>query len=134
MNKKYPREYSDEELEDLINQYASKSVDGIDNIPCFMKASLGLVELQGRQNGRIAWISLAISLLALIISAFALKYTVTQTKLTEIQSRPERINQARAINDAIERCKISPDLLDSGLFDVGTGKIASCQLVLKQYK
>ena len=57
-----------------------------------------------------------------------------QTSYTEIQSRSERILQTQAVQKAVEHCEQSPESPDSGLYDVSSGKLASCSVVLQKYK
>lgn len=86
---------------------------------------------EARKNaGHAFWLSI----IAIIISAVTLNVTIKQTNLTEIQSRSERIFQAKSIQDAIERCKESPELKESGLYYISNGKPASCSEVLQEYK
>ncbi len=69
-----------------------------------------------------------------LLAAAGLFFQVQQTKLAELQSTSERIGQARAIQDARERCKESPELQDSGLYHTDDGKSAPCSEVLQRYK
>lgn len=79
------------------------------------------------------------SSLALWFAGFSIFLTATglllqyrQNTLTEIQSIPEQISQARARNSAIEFCKSNPDALDSGLYYLdGSGRNAPCSKVLQ---
>jgi hypothetical protein len=73
MDKKFPREFSDNELKDKINSYGDFPIGHMGNealrsVAYYTKAMLGAVELQGRQNGRMAIGSLIIAILALIVS------------------------------------------------------------------
>ncbi len=132
--KSYPRNYSLKELGIEVDRYGDSSPNSHLGASYYARASLGLTELERRNNGWLGWLSLSTSILALVFSVVAVKYAAEQTRLTLIQSTSERINQARSVTRAIELCKSSPELLESGLFDVDTGESAPCSLVLKQYK
>ncbi len=67
-------------------------------------------------------------------SFIQIKLMVQQINYAEIQSRSERIQQTRSINSSIEFCEQSPESEESGLFEILSGKSASCKQVLKTYK
>lgn len=69
-----------------------------------------------------------------ILAVFQIWLALKQMEYTEIQSRSERILQAQAIQKAVRLCEQSPDLLESSLFEVSTGKPAPCSQVIQQYK
>ena len=56
---------------------------------------------EARKNAKNAFL---LSMIAIIISAITLWVTVKQTNYTELQSRADRILQARSIQSAIEFC------------------------------
>jgi hypothetical protein len=58
---------------------------------------------------------------------------IKQTNLVEEQSISERINQKRSIQEAIEFCNQNKESEESGLFEISTGKPASCEEVLSEY-
>ncbi len=131
----YPRGYSIKELEAEIDTYGNSSPNSHLGASYYARASLGLTELERRNNRWVGGISLLTSILALIFSILAVKYSAEQTKFAEIQSTSERINQARSINRALEFCKTAPpESTESGLFNIETGMPAQCSVVLKQYK
>lgn len=133
--KAYPRAYSDKELENLINKLGEMSPNNPGLAPAyFSKANLGLIELQGRQNGRIAYMSLFVAISALAVSFYGLRLTKIQVDYAQIQSIPTQINQARIKSQALEDCKQSPESKESGLYYVSTGKSTPCSEVLKTYK
>jgi hypothetical protein len=72
--------------------------------------------------------------LSIFLTAIGLFFTIKQTKLTEIQSTSERINQARSIQSAIEFCEQNPKAQESGLFEISSGKSTSCEQVIQIYK
>lgn len=74
------------------------------------------------------------AIISILTAVITLYMTKQQRDYTELQSRSERINQNRLINEAKESCKKSPDSKDSGLFNVSNGQSASCAEVLHQYK
>lgn len=129
----YPRSYSTKELEKEIDKYGEESPNSHLGPSYYARASLGLIELERRNAKWLGWSSLVVSIFALTFSIIAIRYAAEQTKLTEIQSRSERIQQARSINEAVKRCKESPELQESGLYGVETGQSATCSSVLKQY-
>ncbi len=132
--KSYPQGYSTEELEMEIDKYGNESPNSHLGSSYYARASLGLTELERRSTAKLGWWTLLISILALIFSILAVLYTAEQTRLTEIQSRSERINQNRATTEAKKRCEEFPELQDSGLRDIETGESAPCSEVLKIYK
>ena len=132
--KDYPRGYSDKELGDLIDRYGDLSVDNATFGPAyFSKATLGLIELHSRQNSRIAYLTLSVAAIALIVSIYAMKLTQQQTEYSAIQSIPEQIKQAQIREAAIERCKQSPELNESGLYNTKIGEAAPCSEVLRTF-
>ena len=73
--------------------------------------------------------------LSILLTAIGIFFQIKQTNLTEIQAVPEQINQARAKQGAIEFCKQNPNDPNSGLYFLdGSGKMATCQEILKVYK
>lgn len=130
----YPRGFSREQLEKEIDKYGSESPESHLGPSYYARASLGLTELERRSTTLLGWASFLVSVFALIFSISAVRYAAEQTKLAEVSSRSDRINQARSIKDALERCKTSPGSQDSGLFGVDTGQPAPCSAVLKEYK
>lgn len=73
--------------------------------------------------------------LSILLTAIGIFFQIKQTNLTEIQAVPEQINQARAKQGAIEFCKQNPNDPNSGLYLLdGSGKMATCQEILKVYK
>ena len=74
--------------------------------------------------------ALTIAIIGIFLTAIGMFLQLKQTKLAEIQSIPEQINQARNINTAKDFCKQNPDAKESGLFEVTTGKPASCNQVI----
>lgn len=73
--------------------------------------------------------------LSILLTAVGIFFSIKQTQLTEIQTIPEQINQARSKQNALEFCKQIPDDLNSGLYLLdGSGKMATCPEVLKVYK
>lgn len=134
MPQKYPVDFNIKDLKDKIIEYADHPIEGsILSIAKFTKAMIGLIELQGRENKKITKWTLGIASLALIVSMYGTWLTSRQTEYAAIQSIPERINQARAITKAVERCRQSPELKDSGLFEIPSGKPAPCSQVLQIY-
>jgi len=73
--------------------------------------------------------------LSIFLTAIGLFFSVKQTRLAEIQTIPEQINQARSKQNAIEFCKQNPNDPNSGVYLLdGSGKMASCSEILKIYK
>ncbi|MFA6269783.1 MAG: hypothetical protein WC657_01070 [Candidatus Paceibacterota bacterium] len=73
---------------------------------------------------------LLFAVITTVLTVFTFYLNKQQVYYTEVQSRSERIIQARQELEAIERCKQSPELEDSGLYDTSSGKPASCKEVL----
>lgn len=71
--------------------------------------------------------------ISLLLAAIGLFFIIKQTNLAEMQSISERINQARGVQSAVEFCKQNPDSQDSGLYEISTGKPASCTQVVRNY-
>ena len=85
----FPRSYSTQNLKDEVDRLGNMSPNNPMLGPgYFAKASLGLIELQGRENRKIARVTLGIALLALSVSAYA-------AWLTKIQTRPVLDEYAR---------------------------------------
>jgi len=82
----------------------------------------------------LTWGIFALTVVMVIGLGIQVWFALEQTNYTEIQSRSERINQTRAIQEARTRCEQSPELQNSGLYDVSTGKSAPCSQVLQTYK
>lgn len=80
----YPRDYSDEELEDLIDKYGDFNVSNPFLGPShFTKASLGLTELQRRSASRLGKWSLSFSIAAVIISSIAAYFAYSATQISD---------------------------------------------------
>ncbi|MEJ0053908.1 MAG: hypothetical protein WDN10_04280 [bacterium] len=77
--------------------------------------------------------ALWVASISIFLAAIGLFFTVKQTNLAETQSISERINQARSIQSALEFCQQNPDSQDSGLYEISTGKSASCPQVVRNY-
>lgn len=67
------------------------------------------------------------------IALFQLFIAYKQMKISEEQGVSEKIMQARSIQSAIELCNQDKTLKESGLFEVSTGKPASCEEVFQTY-
>ncbi len=133
--KVYPRGYSNIELGELIDKYGNLSANNPALGPSyFSKATLGLIELHGRGNSRISWISLFFAAAALIISAYGIQLSKVQLQFSEIETTSARILQARSKAEAIRKCKENPNMTESGLFNIQTGEPAPCSEVLILYK
>lgn len=75
--------------------------------------------------------ALIIAIISIFLTAIGMFLQLKQTRLAEIQAVPEQISQARNINTAKDFCKQNPDAKESGLFEVATGKPASCSQVMR---
>ena len=71
--------------------------------------------------------------ISLFLTAIGLFFTIKQTNLAETQGISERIIQARSVQSAVEFCKQNPDSQVSGLYEISTGKSASCAQVIRNY-
>ena len=67
------------------------------------------------------------------LAVIQIQLAFQQTNYAEVQSRSERILQARAIQNAVELCKQSPELKESGLYNPSSGNSAPCSEVLRDY-
>ncbi len=132
--KSYPRDYSKEDLGKEIDKCGNESPNSHLGSSYYARASLGLTELERRNSSVLGWSTFWVSVIALVLSLMAVRYTAEQTQYAELQSRSERIIQLQNIQRAIDRCKISPKLQESGLFDISNGQSVSCLTVLKTYK
>ncbi len=131
----YPRTYSNKELEKEIDQCGNENPNSHLGPSYYTRASLGLTELERRSSNLFGIWSLVISVFALSFSFLAVRYAAEQTRLTQIQTIPEQINQARATQNAVEFCKENPDTAESGLYRLdGSGIVAPCSEVLRLYK
>lgn len=97
--------------------------------------------IQTRKMIRLTWViaGLTAALFAGLVMQIWLAltqtaYTIKQTNYAAVQSIPERINQAKMKQEAIKRCKQSPELKESGLNNISTGAVASCAEVIEEYK
>ncbi len=86
---------------------------------------------QSEKSSRVAQNFASISL---IIASVGLIYQVRQTSLAELQGIGARVEQARSIQGAREFCRGNPEAADSGLFEISTGKSASCVQIIRQYE
>lgn len=87
-----------------------------------------------KQSEKSSNAALTFASISLIIAAAGLFYQAKQTNLTESQGIGERIQQARSIQSTREFCHDNPESPDSGLFEIDTGKPASCAQVIRQYE
>ena len=78
-------------------------------------------------------IGILLSVIIVILAFLTFELVKKQTDYVEIQSIPERINQLKARQRAIEYCRQSPDSNDSGLVNMTTGEPVSCSDVLDRY-
>ena len=83
-----------------------------------------------RYSEKLVFLTWALVFLTVVLTWF----TFQTYKLQKIQSIPEQISQAQAISRAIELCSNSPELENSGLYDLSTGEPTPCSQVLNQYK
>lgn len=68
-NNKNFLDFSDQELKQKILEYADHPIESnLLSVSRYTKGMLGLVELQGRQNNRLAKLSLIVTILALFVS------------------------------------------------------------------
>ena len=131
----YPRTYSNKELEKEVDQYGNQSPNSHLGSSYYSRASLGLTELERRSTNLFGIWSLLLSTFALFFSILAVMYAAEQTRLTQIQTIPEQINQARSTQRAIEFCKGNPEAAESELYRLdGSGSLASCPEILRIYK
>lgn len=72
-DKKYPQDYSTAELKTEIGECGKTSPHQHNSGSFYARASLGILELQGRQNSKVMWLSLAIAALALLVSLSQMK-------------------------------------------------------------
>jgi hypothetical protein len=87
-----------------------------------------------KQSEKSSNMALFFASASLLIAAPGLFYQVKQTSLAESQGISERIQQARSVERALEFCNQNPQSDDSGLYEVDTGKPASCTQIIEQYK
>lgn len=89
------------------------------------------------QTDKMIFLTTVIAILTIVMViglAMQLWFAVKQTNYTEIQSRSERIQQAKITSSAVEFCEQNPEAEESGLFEISNGKPASCKQVLEIYK
>ncbi|GEM_PF-3725543 len=67
------------------------------------------------------------------VTVLQLLIAVKQMNLAEEQGVSERIMQVRSVQTAVESCGQNKELKESGLFEISTGKPASCKEVLQAY-
>ncbi len=79
--KKYPRDFSDQELEEEIDKNCSFDLSSTRAPAAFTRASLGLAELQRRSASRFGKWSLRFSILAVILSGFAVYFSYSAGQL-----------------------------------------------------
>lgn len=100
----------------------------------FAKASLGLVELQARENRIVTALTLSVAFAALAVSIYGIVLSKQQLTHAEIQSGPDRVNKIKAIRTALDFCKDFPPEQESTLYDLSTGRHMPCGTVLRLYK
>ena len=85
--KNYPHGLPDKQLTMAIEEYANDINNSGANINTVLQfspyISLGLNELQGRQNKRIAWFSFGIGLVSLVVAAVALYIAIDGAKSSD---------------------------------------------------
>ena len=114
------------ELRTTIGNAADKTIE----------ADKKLAESNNRHSRAMFYLTIILAVAGIIqaLSAYAQwKVSEKQTAYFEVQSRSDRIGQARLIQESRERCKQSPELKESGLYYTN-GKSASCADISKQYK
>lgn len=119
--------------QDTNNTQIAKLIDEIKILKDVTKDNADLSKRNSKNSDYLAKVAIGLAIVQSFLSIVSIKYTIEQTNLTELQSRGERIQQLRSINNSVELCKTDRALKDSGLFDVSTGKPATCEEVLKQY-
>ena len=99
--KSYPRDYSNEELEELVDKYGDLNVEKFNIGPSyFTKAALGLTELERRSAARLGWWSFGTSLLALVLSGIAVWFAF-QALSDDKTWRTDEINLLHQIDNDI---------------------------------
>lgn len=74
-----------------------------------------------------------LTFLMVILVMIQVFLAVQQGRDAELAGRAERIGQLQMIQSAVDRCRESPELEDSGLADTSSGEVAPCKDVLKAY-
>ncbi len=139
------------ELEDLLNNIKSNPSSGVSH-----DAKMALVQVEEvfavdklteevvalknnlteyseaskKESSLMRW-STGIMIIVAILNLFI---ATEQVNLSKEQNVSERISQKRSIQEAIELCKQNKDLKDSGLFEISTGRPASCEETLRAYE
>jgi hypothetical protein len=93
----------------------------------------GLVEYSKTSNQEsraMRYLTIALGIVAVLQLVSAIK----QVHLAEEQNISERITQKRDVQRAVEFCNQDKSAQDSGLFEISTGKSASCEEVLETYQ
>ena len=84
-----------------------------------------------KHSSHMQFLGVFIGIITVGLIILNLILTKQQTNYAEIQSRRERIIQTQDEERAIERCKYEPNLKESGLIYVDTGKAIPCSDLLK---
>ncbi len=119
--------------QDTNNTQIAKLIDEIKILKDITKDNADLSKKNSKNSDYLAKVAIWLAIVQSFLSIVSIKYTIEQTSLTELQSRGERIQQLRSINNSVELCEGDKTIKDSGLFDVATGKPVTCEDVLKQY-
>ncbi len=86
-----------------------------------------------KQTEKISRIAVFLSIVSIFLTLAALRIQIEGNRISEFASRGDIIQQIKLINDAISYCKENPNTDDSGLYDVSTGKSATCNQTLEIY-
>jgi len=84
--KSYPRDFTSKELNDAISKLANMPLtDSALSTSLYVRAMIGLVELQGRQNDKMAKLSLVVAGLALIVAILSYVNTHPQCQIQKTE-------------------------------------------------
>lgn len=81
------------------------------------------------ESNRMFWLTVILGFIAVLQVFIGYKQMI----ISQSQGISEQIMQAKNIQSAIGLCSQNKNLKDSGLFEVATGKSASCEDVLELY-
>jgi hypothetical protein len=123
---------TDEELRNILREVSTQFVlnESVRHREIIRALVVNNIQNQ-RHSDEIDGRNSFLTLIIIILTCFSIWSATRLEGYIELATRAERISQEQSIQNAITRCKQSPEMLDSGIYNVDTGTSATCAEVLR---
>lgn len=120
LNKNYPEKCSNKEIKELIREYSEEIYKERGHINTVLQFTpmiqLGLSELQNRQNKKIAYLSLSIGIISLLVAAVALYISINSGN-KNYQTNKKYIESLDSLNQNISEQSNATLILNKTLME-----------------